>query len=88
MSRFQVDDKERAGMPSWIAPPQVAPQPAVSGTGPSPEASVITPADFRKIIFKRKWIIIIAVLLGLAVATYYIVTPCRNLRRLPAFTSI
>jgi len=74
MSRFQVDDKERAGMPSWIAPPQVAPQPAVSGTGPSPEASVITPADFRKIIFKRKWIIIIAVLLGLAVATYYIVT--------------
>ncbi len=74
MSRFQVDDKEHTGLPNWALSPQGSQQAAISGAGPSPEAAVITPGDFRKILFKRKWIIIIAVLLGLAISTYYIVT--------------
>lgn len=74
MSRFQVDDKEHTGMPNWALSPQGSQQAAISGAGPSPEAAVITPGDFRKILFKRKWIIIVAVLLGLAISIYYIAT--------------
>jgi len=35
------------------------------------EHSVLTPGDVRKIIIKRKWVIIVCILLGLLVASYF-----------------
>ncbi len=61
-------------MQGWAVPPQ-GPQQAVSGgTAPVADHSVITPADFRKILIKRKWVIIIGLAIGIAYAIFYIVT--------------
>ncbi len=60
-------------MQGWAVPPQ-GPQQAVGGTAPVADHSVITPADFRKILIKRKWVIIIGLAIGIAYAIFYIVT--------------
>jgi succinoglycan biosynthesis transport protein ExoP len=61
-------------MQGWAVPPQ-GPQQGVAGTvAPAADHSVITPADFRKILIKRKWIIIIGLVIGIAYAIFYIVT--------------
>lgn len=46
------------------------------GTAPqfSNQPTSITPADFRKLLFKRKWIIVLCVLAGIALAMYLIKT--------------
>ncbi|HEX5236815.1 MAG TPA: polysaccharide biosynthesis tyrosine autokinase [Silvibacterium sp.] len=40
----------------------------------SSQPSAVTPADLRKMLFKRKWIILLSVLAGIAVAIYVIET--------------
>lgn len=60
-------------MQGWAVPPQ-GPQQAVGGTAPVADHSIITPADFRKILIKRKWVIIIGLAIGIAYAIFYIVT--------------
>lgn len=74
MNRLQVDDKERTVTQGWAPPPPVSQPPIMGGAVPAPDSSVLTPGDFRKILFKRKWIIIVAVLVGVAISVYYIVT--------------
>jgi capsular exopolysaccharide synthesis family protein len=61
-------------MQGWAVPPQGPQQGAVSGAGPAPEQSVLTPGDFRKILIKRTWIIVACLIAGLAYAIFYIVT--------------
>src|SRR5271170_4589563 len=61
-------------MQGWAVPPQGPQQGAVSGTGPAPEQSVLTPGDFRKLLIKRKWIIVACLIAGVAYAIYYIAT--------------
>ena len=61
-------------MQGWAVPPQGAQPGSASGTGPAPERTVLTPADFRKILIKRKWIIIAGLAIGVAYAIFYIVT--------------
>lgn len=46
-------------------PPELPLAPAVGST---PEHTVLTPGDVRKIIIKRKWVILVCLLLGLLVA--------------------
>src|ERR1700756_1252453 len=56
-------------------PPQGPQQHGVTiTTAPAAEHSVLTPADFRKILIKRKWIIILGIVVGVAYAIFYIVT--------------
>jgi polysaccharide biosynthesis transport protein len=59
-------------MQGWSAPPQEQTQ-AAATMSPAPEHSVLTPADFRKILIKRKWIIILGVIFGLGLAILYVV---------------
>ncbi len=61
-------------MQGWAVPPQGPQQGAVSGAGPVPEQSVLTPGDFRKLLIKRKWIIVACLVIGLAYAIFYIAT--------------
>jgi polysaccharide biosynthesis transport protein len=61
-------------MQGWAVPPQGQQQGVASGAAPVAEHSVVTPADFRKILIKRKWIIIAALAIGIAYAIFYIVT--------------
>ncbi|MGA9245173.1 MAG: polysaccharide biosynthesis tyrosine autokinase [Silvibacterium sp.] len=61
-------------MQGWAVPPQEAQPGSASGTGSAPEHTVLTPADFRKILIKRKWIIIACLAIGVAYAIFYIVT--------------
>jgi len=61
-------------MQGWAVPPQGPQQGVASGTATASEHSVLTPADFRKILIKRKWIIILGVIVGVAYAIFYIVT--------------
>ena len=61
-------------MQGWAVPPQGPQQAIPSSTAPAAEHSVLTPADFRKILIKRKWIIIIGIALGIAYAVFYILT--------------
>jgi succinoglycan biosynthesis transport protein ExoP len=61
-------------MQGWTAPPQEPRSVAPIAMAPVSEHSVLTPGDFRKILIKRKWIIIIGVVLGLAIAIYHIAT--------------
>jgi polysaccharide biosynthesis transport protein len=57
-------------MQGWTIPPQGA-QPGTPATSFSTQPSVITPADLRKLLFKRKWIVIFSALAGLLVGLYY-----------------
>lgn len=61
-------------MQGWVVPPQGSQQGVVGGAPLAAEHSVLTPADFRKILIKRKWIIIATLAIGVAYAVYYIVT--------------
>jgi polysaccharide biosynthesis transport protein len=61
-------------MQGWAVPPQGQQQGVAGGAGAPPEHSTLTPGDFRKILIKRKWIIIVALVLGIAYAIFYIVT--------------
>ncbi|HUY82705.1 MAG TPA: polysaccharide biosynthesis tyrosine autokinase [Acidobacteriaceae bacterium] len=53
-------------------PPQGA-QPEVPASGSSTHAEVFTPADLRKVILKRKWLILAATLVGIGIAVLLIV---------------
>jgi capsular exopolysaccharide synthesis family protein len=57
-------------MQGWTIPPQGS-QPGVPAANSSTQPAVITPADIRKLLFKRKWIILGAVLLGIAIGVYH-----------------
>ncbi|MBV8438302.1 MAG: polysaccharide biosynthesis tyrosine autokinase [Silvibacterium sp.] len=61
-------------MQGWAVPPQGPQQGVTIGTAPAAERSVLTPADFRKVLIKRKWIIILGIVIGVAYAIFYIVT--------------
>ncbi len=61
-------------MQGWAVPPQGQQQGAASSAAPAAEHSVLTPADFRKILIKRKWIIVATLVAGLAYAIFYIAT--------------
>jgi polysaccharide biosynthesis transport protein len=61
-------------MQGWAVPPQGPQQGVTGGTPPAADHSVITPADFRKVLIKRKWVIIIGLAVGIAYAIFYIVT--------------
>jgi capsular exopolysaccharide synthesis family protein len=50
-------------------PRQELPIPPVGGN--TQEHSVLTPGDIRKIIIKRKWVILVCLLLGVLVASYF-----------------
>lgn len=60
-------------MQGWTSPTQGA-QPEIPVAISSSHTPVFTPADLRKVIFKRKWLILAATLVGVALAVYYIVT--------------
>jgi len=60
-------------MQGWTNPPQGA-QAEAPAASFSSHAPVFTPADLRKLIFKRKWLILATTLIGIAVAVYHIVT--------------
>ncbi len=45
--------------------------PLAPATGATLEHSVLTPGDVRKIIIKRKWVILVCLVLGLLVASYF-----------------
>jgi uncharacterized protein involved in exopolysaccharide biosynthesis len=61
-------------MQGWAVPPQGPQQAVGGGTAPVADHSVITPADFRKILIKRKWVILTGLAIGIAYAIFYIVT--------------
>ena len=44
---------------------------APAGGGGNLEHSVLTPGDVRKILIKRKWVILVCLLLGILVASYF-----------------
>jgi polysaccharide biosynthesis transport protein len=60
-------------MQGWTISPQDA-QPEPSATNVLTQPSTITPADLRKILFKRKWIVVLVTTCGLAVAVFHIET--------------
>lgn len=57
-------------MQGWTVPPQGT-QPQISVASSSPQASVVTPADLRKMLFKRKWAVLGAILVGTAIGLYH-----------------
>ena len=59
-------------MQGWTIPPHGAPE--LSPASVPAQPATITPADLRKMLFKRKWIVLLAMLGGLAVAFYHIET--------------
>ncbi|MGC2163464.1 MAG: polysaccharide biosynthesis tyrosine autokinase [Silvibacterium sp.] len=65
-------------MQGWTVPPQGA-KPDNAAISSSPQPSVVTPADLGKLLFKRKWVILIAVLIGIAIGIY------RNITTVPEF---
>lgn len=56
-------------MQGWTIPPQGA-QPGTPATSFSTQP-VITPADLRRLLFKRKWIVIFSALAGLLIGLYH-----------------
>ena len=61
-------------MQGWSAPPQEPRNIAPPAMGPVSDHTVLTPGDFRKVLIKRKWIIIVGVAIGLAIAIYHVAT--------------
>lgn len=60
-------------MQGWTLPPQgsqLEPRTLHSAQPPS----AVTPGDIGKVLFKRKWIILIAALIGAAIGVYYALT--------------
>lgn len=62
-------------------PPQ-GPQAEIPAAGSSTQPSVVTLTDLRKLLFKRKWIILAAVLVGSAIAMY------RNETTVPQYEAV
>lgn len=60
-------------MQGWTVPTQGA-RPDIPAANLSQQTTVITPADLRKVLFKRKWVILIAILVGIAAAVFHILT--------------
>jgi capsular exopolysaccharide synthesis family protein len=60
-------------MQGWTVPTQVA-RPDIPAANLSQQTTVITPADLRRVLFKRKWVILIAILVGIAAAVFHILT--------------
>jgi polysaccharide biosynthesis transport protein len=60
-------------MQGWTTPPQKA-QAEIPAVSLAPQPSVVTPADLRKMLFKRKWIILVSVLIGIGIAVYHVET--------------
>ncbi len=60
-------------MQGWTAPPQKPPA-DVSVGSLSQQPTIVTPADLRKMLFKHKWVILIAILIGIAIGIYHIET--------------
>ena len=55
--------------------PVMSPQRPQGGAQPlAQDQSVISPSDVRKVLMKRKWIILMGILIGLALATLYVLT--------------
>ncbi len=52
-------------MQGWTIPTQGA-RPDIPAANLSPQPTVITPADLRKVLFKRKWVILVSILVGIA----------------------
>ena len=50
---------------------QELPLAPAGGGGSNLEHSVLTPGDVRKILIKRKWVILVCLLLGILVASYF-----------------
>ncbi len=74
--RQQVEtayDAER--IPPYSAP-ETSPQrqQAAAAAGMSTDHAIITPGDVRKVLMKRKWLILMGVFIGLALAALYILT--------------
>ena len=62
-------------MQGLVVPPQGSQQGLLSGgTAPLAEHSILTPADFRKVLIKRKWIILLGIAVGIGYAIFYIAT--------------
>jgi polysaccharide biosynthesis transport protein len=61
-------------MQGWSAPPQEPRSIALPGMGPVSEHSIVTPADIRKVLIKRKWIILFGVIAGVAGGIYHAFT--------------
>jgi polysaccharide biosynthesis transport protein len=57
-------------MQGWTVPPQGT-QPQFSAASSSPQPLVVTPADLRKMLFKRKWAVLVAILVGTAIGVYH-----------------
>lgn len=64
-------------MQGWTNPSQGA-QPEFPAASSSSHSAVITPADLRKVIFKRKWLILATTLVGIALAVFYILTTTKQ----------
>jgi len=57
-------------MQGWTVPAQKA-QPEIPAANATPSPLVVTPADLSKLLFKRKWIILIVALVGTAIGIYH-----------------
>ena len=57
-------------MQGWTVPAQKA-QPEIPAANAAPSPLVVTPADLSKLLFKRKWIILIVALVGTAIGIYH-----------------
>lgn len=57
-------------MQGWTLPPQGA-RLELPDASSSPQPSVITTADIRKLLFKRKWVVLFATLVGLGIGLYH-----------------
>lgn len=57
-------------MQGWTIPPHTA-NPQRPAVNPPSEAPVLTPADLGKLVIKRKWIILLSIVAGVAIALFY-----------------
>ncbi len=61
-------------MQGWSAPPQESRSVAPAPMGPVAEHSVVTPGDLRKVLIKRKWIIFVGLIVGVAIGLFHALT--------------
>src|SRR5690348_11065905 len=57
-------------MQGWTVPAQTT-QPGPPVANAAPQAKALTPADLSKVLFKRKWIILILALVGTGIGIYH-----------------
>ena len=58
-------------MQGWTIPAQNTQSGNPPAPSPTPHPTAITPADISKMIFKRKWVILAATLVGVAIGLYH-----------------